>query len=238
MADQQCGEIVTIGGTNAYTAYSADLLEFTPVSGIIDYDVARLVGNNEFFVNRYEYQPSNLTIKFVVYGSTYDNCYRNVSKLVAACKNAIIKPARSSFEYVCVLISFNTLETGIDNYVIVELKLLCVKRLQILSYFSASTSLSFTNEGDVPSGMKIEITPSRNLSTVNVGTYRIKNLTANTKVTIDGIQGKVTQGSQGVNKFLDVENLISFPKANPGSNSITFSSYLSLAVTFYPTFII
>ena len=62
----------------------------------------------------------------------------------------------------------------------------------------------------------------------------IHNLEANVPFLIDGIAGTVTSG--GINRFLDT-NLISFPKASPGENTISIYGDVQVKASFYPVFL-
>ena len=112
-----------------------------------------------------------------------------------------------------------------------------VRRLplrEVIFHSGGTLSGSFFNPGNTESGLRLEITSGEDIGSVYVAGIVIHNLEANVPFLIDGIAGTVTSG--GINRFLDT-NLISFPKASPGENTISIYGDVQVKASFYPVFL-
>lgn len=238
--DQRCGPAVTINNKSAYYTFSADLKSLVPVAGAVETNFFKATGGSGWFVNNHDIQPGQIITTFYVGGEEKQDCYMNTSNLITECKNCVIKTDEDEFEYVAVLTSVDVRETGIEYFNEVVLTFSAIRRLGLVEHTLVKTSghdyASFINVGSIASGMRIEVTPSSNMTSFTVAGITLSNLTAQTTFAIDGIVGEVKNGN--LNGFLNTD-LIDFPKVQPGENRIEFGTgTVTVKVKYYPTFMI
>lgn len=236
LLDKCCGNVVTIDGKSAYDLFNADLAEVKHVPGVVTAEFQRALGASGISLMDHTIAVGGLELTFYVGGATNQECYLHTSNLVAASRSCVLSIEDDEFEYVAVLTNFAVDQTKLLWYNKVTLTWSVVKRLPLVTVTGAS-EVHFINVGSFTSGMRITITPSQAITVLKVnGTLTCTNLMANVPFVIDGIDGSIT--ANGVNRFLDT-NLIEFPTAVPGMNTLTVDSqHCALKVEYYPTLIV
>lgn len=237
MSDRQCGDSLTINNKNAYSVFKADLIKAEMTAGDVTSTFSKNVGQSDFLLHSSYFGSCALSLDFYVYGSTKDDCDLNVSNLVAEGKSCLVLFEGSNVEFVCVLTSYQVIDTTVDFYKEVILEFSSIRRMTKVTQIAAvgSGSITFNNSGNVSSGVKLTITSSSTIENVEVCGIEIERIDSNIPFIIDGIDGLVISNSE--NKFLST-NLINFPKVNPGTNTFNFDTRVSVVFEFYPTFVI
>lgn len=234
--DRRCGNAVTINGKSAYVLFNADLKEKRAVAGEITADFRKVLNSSRLSISKYDIATGGLEMVFYVGGASRQECDIHTSHLIAECRNCVIKTDDDSFEYLSVLTEFLIEATGVDYYNEVTLTFSVIKRMPLSVYTFSGGGGIFRNVGSIESGARITVTPVRDTNTLIVQGITVKNLIANMPFVIDGIVGEVK--SNGINRFADTD-LIDFPKAYPGNNTLEISdNSCAVEVAFYPTFIV
>ena len=233
--DCRCGSIVTINGKSAYDLFNADLKEKKAIAGEITADFRRILNSSGLSISKYDINTGGLEMAFYVGGNSKQECDMRTSHLIAECRQCVIKTDEDDFEYLSVLTEFDIEYTGVDYYNEVVLTFSTIKRMP-LSVHTFTGGGTYNNAGSIESGARLTVTTTQDTAELVIDGITIKNLSANIPFIIDGILGEVK--SNGINRFSDTD-LIDFPKALPGNNTIEASDdTCTIEVAFYPTFIV
>ena len=231
--DRRVGNRCAINGKDAYDTFNADLAEITLIPGTITTDFSEKPGKSGFNLLNGAIQAKGIMSTFYVGGPSEEETNINISNLLSDCQNCVITTDESRFEYVSVMNAYTDEKSGVDFYHAVTITFTSICRLPLVEAEFYSSGQVY-NEGNSESGMKLEITPSTDIPTIEVAGITVKNLSANQTFIIDGIEGRVT--SNGINRFADTD-LTEFPKIQPGMNDITASAQVRIRVLFYPVFL-
>ena len=156
----------------------------------------------------------------------------NISNLLLASKNCVLKRELHRFEYPALLIGKNIQEAGVAPYYLVTIIFIIIQRLPLISTDITEPAIIY-NEGNIPSGVRYILKPPIDISSFKINSIKVTNLHAGKHFIIDGITGKITEN--GNNRFADTD-LIDFPKIFPGQNEITMSYNIPITVEYYPLF--
>ena len=233
--DKHLGDPLYINNKDAYLLYNADLADFIYPSGSVSFgaDYQQGLGGSDLLSLSGDAPIPKLQLQFFVGGADEDEAQRNVSGLVAACRECTIKRGPSRFEYPAILLDYTNISSGVPPYRSVTLNFAAVCRLPLVSVPLTSTGNVY-NQGNTPSGVRFEITPSKKLTSFTIAGITCKDLAANETFVIDGIAGKVFSNED--NRFADTD-LTEFPDIQPGNNPITMSTPANVTVSFYPLFL-
>lgn len=233
--DRQWGKIVTVSGIDVYQSFNADLKEYTVEPGTLTVDYQQRIGKSGLLLFGSESTPKLLTLAFYVGGEDEDEAQINAERLIQSCsRECVIRIGTSRFEYAALLSGAPTVEdTGVQSYLLVTLVLYAVRRLPLVSVDFAGKTLQLDNPGAVASGLCITLTPTKKITSMQVGDVTVKNLAANVPFVIDGLSGTVT--ADGENRFADTD-LTQFPQIQPGENEISLSQAVPTTLEYYPTF--
>lgn len=233
--DRQWGKIVTVSGIDVYQSFNADLKEYTVEPGTLTVDYQQRIGKSGLLLFGGESTPKLLTLAFYVGGEDEDEAQINAERLIQSCsRECVIRIGSSQFEYAALLSGAPTVEeTGVQSYLLVTLVLYAVRRLPLVSVDFTGKTLQLDNPGAVTSGLRITLTPTKKITSMQVGDVTVKNLAANVPFVIDGLSGTVT--ADGENRFADT-SLTQFPQIQPGENEISLSQAVPTTLEYYPTF--
>lgn len=233
--DKHLGDPLYINNKDAYLLYNADLADFIYPSGSVSFgaDYQQGLGGSDLLSLSGDAPIPKLQLQFFVGGANEDEAQRNVSGLVAACRECTLKRGPSRFEYPAILLDYTNISSGVPPYRSVTLNFAAVCRLPLVSVPLTSTGNVY-NQGNTPSGVRFEITPSKKLTSFTIAGITCKDLAANETFVIDGIAGKVFSNED--NRFADTD-LTEFPAIQPGNNPITMSAPAKVTVSFYPLFL-
>lgn len=236
--DRRIGEACVINGRDAYSNFNADLISIVPSAGGLTQAYDRSVSKSFFNVYSADFEPSIVKFAFYVGGIDRNDLYTNVSMLIAEAKQCIINTGEDTFEYACVLDSYDVEEQEIEWWQMVTLKFAFIRRLPMWKASTdgvAKTKLEFFNPGVVESGLRIKLKSASQLTNVKVNDITVDTLHAGNEFVIDGLTGTVTEN--GVNRFQNTD-LINFPRVQHGDNVIQCNKSVQIAIEFYPTFIV
>ena len=233
--DRRVGDLVTVSGIDVYQSFNADLKEYTVEPGTLTVDYQQRIGKSGLLLFGSESTPKLLTLAFYVGGEDKDEAQINAERLIQSCsRECVIRIGTSRFEYAALLSGAPTVEdTGVQSYLLVTLVLYAVRRLPLVSVDFAGKTLQLDNPGAVASGLRITLTPTKKITSMQVGDVTVKNLAANVPFVIDGLSGTVT--ADGENRFADTD-LTQFPQIQPGENEISLSQAVPTTLEYYPTF--
>lgn len=233
--DQRVGDLVTVSGIDVYQSFNADLKEYTVEPGTLTVDYQQRIGKSGLLLFGNESTPKLLTLAFYVGGEDEDEAQINAERLIQSCsRECVIRIGSSQFEYAALLSGAPTVEdTGVQSYLLVTLVLYAVRRLPLVSVDFTGKTLQLDNPGAVASGLRIILTPTKKITSMQVGDVTVKNLAANVPFVIDGLSGTVT--ADGENRFADTD-LTQFPQIQPGENEISLSQAVPTTLEYYPTF--
>lgn len=233
--DKHLGDPLYINNKDAYLLYNADLADFIYPSGSVSFgaDYQQGLGGSDLLSLSGDAPIPKLQLQFFVGGANEDEAQRNVSGLVAACRECTLKRGPSRFEYPAILLDYTNISSGVPPYRSVTLNFAAVCRLPLVSVPLTSTGNVY-NQGNTPSGVRFEITPSKKLTSFTIAGITCKDLAANETFVIDGIAGKVFSNED--NRFADTD-LTEFPAIQPGNNQITMSAPVKVIISFYPLFL-
>lgn len=241
--DQRLGSVTTFNGVDIYAKYNADVYSFTPSAGPIDGTFQRKVSKSTFENFYFDFANGTLQIDAYVGGANKLDAIMNVNGLIAAASETTIYYAEDiGFYFDAILTSYSVTETGVEWFFDVSMTFDAIRHMPIVSETFAGSSFKFENLGSIPSGIKLTFVPSATISnptlTFNDNTpfeqkVTFTRLTASYTFVIDGIDGHVTQN--GINSIL-LTDLVKFPKAIPGWNTVNASFTADWTVEFYPTF--
>ena len=241
--DQRLGPATTFNGVDIYAKYNADVHSFTPNAGSINSTIQRKVSKSTFENFYFDFANGTLQIGAYVGGANKLDAIMNVNGLIAAASETTIYYAEDiGFYFDAILNSYSVTETGIEWFFDVSLTFDAIRHMPLVSQTFAGSSFQFENLGSIPSGIKITLVPSATLAkpsfTLNDGTsseqkIMFTKLTSAYTFVIDGIDGHVTQN--GINS-IQLVDLITFPKAIPGWNTVSATFTADWIIEFYPTF--
>lgn len=209
--------------------------------------------DGEWIKNKYTIkgkQELSIPIKaeLIVKGENLTELKMNISHIVkeASLVECSIKFEDIDFFYDCILISSDTKYIGEDFMEDKETSLLSLEFDAYYQYdeekiinFNKSNNLTLYVGGNDTTPAILEITPSVNVSTVNITglgeEITLNNLTTNNTIIIDGVKGLITENSD--NKFPDYDSW-GFPKLEPGENNIFVDNdTLDIVIKYNPRWI-
>nr|DAE53248.1 MAG TPA: tail protein [Caudoviricetes sp.] len=230
--DKRVGEKCQINNLDAYTDYNADLKSLQLTPGAITPQYILQAGRCGFIDYGSTVQPKMLTAEFIVGGASDEQANENISNLLLAAKQCIIRRELHRFEYPAILTGSTVQESGVEPYYIVRLTFVAIQRLPLVSINITGPGVIF-NDGNVPSGVRYILHPAEDLLAQKICGIQVIGIHAGKDFMIDGIEGRVME--DGNNRFADTD-LINFPKIQPGKNEITMSNNMPVTVEFYPLF--
>ncbi|WP_343248773.1 hypothetical protein [Diplocloster hominis] len=230
--DQCVGERCLINQKDAYLEFNADLKSFSIIPGITTPQYIIQAGKSGFVEFDRTAEPKTATVEFYVGGASDERAQENISNLLLASKNCVLKRELHRFEYPALLIGKNIQEAGVAPYYLVTINFIIIQRLPLISTDITEPAIIY-NEGNIPSGVRYILKPPIDISSFKINSIKVTNLHAGKHFIIDGITGKITEN--GNNRFADTD-LIDFPKIFPGQNEITMSYNIPITVEYYPLF--
>lgn len=241
------GERVKFDDIDVYAYFEADLVSWEYAPGSVSYTARRSTGKTGFDLYDFDYPYGTLTLKFYVRGDDRDTMLRNVSKLVAAAKNPSVEllgdTGVDSLYYNVVLSGYSMEPEDIEWYSVVTLSFDAIRFRELTTYTETSASgRAFVNNGTIETGLKIKFKTAFALEKLvitvkNEDDSQVITFTSPAKdmwYTIDGMNGIVTDAN-GVNKILSTD-LVKFPKAKPGTGTVTFSENVACEISFYQAY--
>ena len=241
--NRRLGCYCEMNGEDVYAKFDADVYAFSPTNGAVEVSYDLKPSRSGFDVWNTRFGEHGLEVGFYVGGNGKSDLKQNVNGLIRAARQCtLVHGSDVNYEFDCVLTGFSVESTGVEWYDDVVLTFAAVRRGKLQNEVRSSTrSLTFYNYGTSESGLKVTLTSTSALSKATMTyesadglkTVNVSNLKANTPFVIDGIEGKVLEN--GINSFLKTD-LVSFPKAMPGENTISVSSSMKVEVEFYPTY--
>lgn len=228
--DARLGDRCFINQKDTYEKYNADLESLTVAPREIETEFTDAPGSSRLLQYGTTIKTRGLSLHFYVGGPSEEAAQTNISNLLVAAEKCLIQTDTSRFEYDAILQSFTDEYTGIEYYHSVTLEFAVARRFPLVTIPITKTT-QIHNDGNVESGVRYEITPTKNISSFTVNGIKVKNLVGGKTFVIDGINGKVIQDD--VNRFQDTD-IIEFPKIAPGWNEIKMSESVNLKVCFYP----
>ncbi len=231
--DGQVGDPFWVDGIDLYDQYNADLISFTVRPGVPESEYWVESGKSKFEQFGASIKPKQAEALFYVGGPSLESAFANVSALQTTLKNCTLYPSNVRYQYPAILTSFSSEPTNVEPYFFVTASFVVICRLPLVETEITEDSV-LINAGNVPSGMRITITPESNMDSVTVAGITINNLSAHVPFIIDGIDGKVI--AAGLNRFLDTD-IVDFPMIQPGENRINTPKGVSVSIAFYPVFL-
>ena len=168
---------------------------------------------------------SSIKVNLLIEGISEDDVLLKLSNIINSCKSGKLKFRDLSYSYNFILDTHNEKLVSEKLYEL-TLNFKCDFKIYEESIISMDrmTSKSFYIAGNTKTPCIVEITPLYDtIELVITGLNErivIKNLHANKKIIIDGIEGTVTE--LGANKFADTD-FWEFPFLIPGTNTIGLS---------------
>ena len=230
--DQQVGERCFFDDKDVYVDFNADLKSFSFNPGELNTDFRVSVGVESLTLYQNDDDPAELILEFYVGGPSYEAVQTNISGLLLAAKECVIRKQGDIFEYAALLTDRKSEDTGVEPYYLVTCTFAAVRR-KPLRVLSIESNAAIYNDGNQESGVRIVFVPKKDMSSFTIMGITIENLKKDISYAIDGISGKVT--ADGVNYFAHTD-LINFPKVLPGKNEIVMSEPMSVTISFYPVF--
>lgn len=233
VTDRRIGDRLYISGKEAYETYNADLISFSVIPGEITRNFRELPGLSDFGLYGTTVNTKTAELQVYIGGPSDDHAQINVSNFRAACMSCVLTFEGSLFEYPAILTKIETTYTGVDSYHLVKCTFTVIRRKPLVKAMLTKTGVIY-NEGNTPSGLRIDISSPKNTGVFEICGVRIVTLNAGKTLTIDGMAGKITEG--GVSRFGDAY-LIDFPKIKPGKNEIIMTGSALVNLSFYPVFL-
>lgn len=230
--DKRVGEQLFISGKDAYVECNADLSRFAVYLEESVEEYAKMCGNSAFRTCGSSESDKKAELEFYVGGASDEEAQTNLSNLLNMCKSCVIYKSNDIYEYPAILTGNEVEEPQIENYYLLKLEFVVIRRKPIVQSVITGTTDIF-NEGNTPSGVRFRILPIKNVEVVSIFGIAITDLQPNVEYVIDGIEGRVT--ANGVNYFAHTD-IVDFPKVKPGWNSITVSQDVPITVEFYPVY--
>lgn len=184
----------------------------------------------------------NLYIKILFEAANRDTAKNNISMFMANfTKDVDIKFKNLSNTFHSFLVNSNVENTDFDEWLYLILDIDCYEYgNEITTTMNRVNSKTINVAGNQVTPAIVEITPSIALVDLTLNGFdedpiKIKNLTANKKIIINGEDGTVTV--DGVNKYEDTE-MWNFPSLRPGANTITVDkSSVDITIKYKPRYI-
>lgn len=180
-----------------------------------------------------------IKLRFCVKGEDETSALKNKSDLIKQCEKAKIVFDDINYTYQCCVVSHSCEMILPCKYTVeVELKGYAYG-LEVSVNANRTASKSITNVGNTITPCIVEVTPTTNLDSIAIGglsndSIVINNLTADTKVTIDGEVSTVMEGT--TNKYGDTD-MWEFPRLKPGDNTVTFDdSTCNITIKYKPRY--
>lgn len=230
--DRRVGDQCFFGDKDVYIEYNADLKEFFATPGGISSDYGKRAGLSGLQLYHIDADPIQLNLVFYVGGPSIEAAQTNVSNLLLAARQCVIRKEGDIYEYDAVLTDRNSEDTGVEPYQQVSMSFAAIRRRPLVKKKMSAESEIY-NPGNVKSGVKISLYPETALDTVTVMGNTINDLEPGIAYVIDGISGRVT--ADGVNYFSHTD-IIEFPKLDPGWNHISLSPMVPATIEFYPVY--
>lgn len=230
--DRRVGDQCFFGDKDVYIEYNADLKEFSITPGSISSDYGKKAGLSGLQLYHIDADPIRLDLVFYVGGPSIEAAQTNISNLLLAARQCVIRKEGDVYEYDAVLIDRNSEDTGVEPYHQVSLSFAAIRRKPLVKKKMVS-DMEIYNPGNVKSGAKISLYPETALDTVTVMGATINGVNPGITYVIDGISGRVT--ADGVNYFSHTD-IIEFPKLTPGRNHISLSPMVPATIEFYPVY--
>lgn len=230
--DRQIGDRCFFDGKDVYIDFNADLKSFEVTPGKIDADYAPGTGSSGLDLYSVDADPMELTTEFYVGGPSPEAVQTNISNMLLAARQCVIRKEGDIFEYAAVLTDRDSEDTEVEPYYLLSLKFAVIRRKPLVTHQIQQTAVIY-NEGNVASGARISLSPETEMDSVTVMGITVMDLEPGITYMIDGITGRVT--ANGINYFGHTD-LIEFPKIQPGENEIEVSGSIPVTVSFYPVF--
>lgn len=209
-------------------------------AALVDYSVGPVLTSDGYFASANNYKPVTtkrsygireitMTCEFV--GENLHDTTLSISQFTEAMQGdcTIVLPDR--FTYFCQLVEASA-PTIIANFIqVVSYKFVGYRRSSMWSETFTKTG-SIYIDGTLPAEVRYTITPSS--STVTVAGITVTGCSTGKTLVIDGIDKVITHG--GTNCFAR-SDLTSFPRLNPGSNTISISGASRVVVEYYPAWL-
>lgn len=230
--DRQIGDKCFFDGKDVYIDFNADLKSFEVTPGKIDADYAPGTGSCELNLYSVDANLMELIADFYVGGPSSETVQTNISNMLLAAQQCVIRKGGDVFEYAAVLTDRDSEDTEVEPYYLLSLKFAVIRRKPLVTHQIQQTSVIY-NEGNVASGIRISLSPETKMESVTVMGITVMDLEPGITYVIDGIAGRVT--ANGINYFGHTD-LTEFPKIQPGENEIEVSEGIPVTVSFYPVF--
>ena len=186
----------------------------------------------------------DLTVKLIVKGASRDAILKNVSGIVAACKDKVtLTLDKYSRQFTGYMVQATNEEMAKHQFHRLTLQFSGYEHGAAVTV-TGTNSVTINNAGNIISPAKITLTPSVAIETVSLtGVCRdsytgadlpvtVKSLVKNTAVILDGINGGITQG--GNPREATIWRL---PSLVPGSNTITCdNSFVTMSIQYLPLY--
>lgn len=134
----------------------------------------------------------------------------------------------------------NDIKNKVNGFEIISIEMKVIEEEEQKTInFNKSNNLTLFTGGNDTTPAILEITPSVNVSTVNITglgeEITLNNLTTNNTIIIDGVKGLITEN--GENKFKDYDSW-GFPRLEPGENNISVDdNTLDIVIKYKPRWI-
>lgn len=163
-----------------------------------------------------------ISLSFSVKGDTEQEVLINISNLMNQLKECTLKFDDLDYVIDCTTDDQPDLTRINSTLYQLDIELEGYRKYKDYIAITANNALNtiINNPGNLEAPAVVEITPSVNLATITVGSFTVKNFTANKTVVVNTEDYLVLQ--DGVNKFADFDG--NFPILNPGTNTINISN--------------
>lgn len=216
--------------------YSAKLLDWKPGAPAITNTITP--GKNYAFPRllKSEITPKSLTATVNVIGADYADAMQKTSALILAVNKTDDLFMPDGYYYRSALSGISEIDWPAQWIAEFTLTFQSVQHEALVSADIPRSPFTLYYTGTAPAGYVIEFTAPSAMSSFTICGITLKNIPANAKIIIDGINKQVTQN--GKNKFEETD-IISFPVFDPQNpeTKITVSQYIPAKISYYPTFI-
>lgn len=207
-------------------------------ASVVSFSPATLNINNNIIISESDYMPINGVRKLeasrrdLVIDFINDN---DISDFTAEIMEESILNIDDGFLYRIWLIEQPSItQEGVDAFT-VTFGLYTIKQKTSITLID---SKEVVFEGNVASGMRLELTAAQNVENVTINDILVKELKGEDTFVIDGIDKLVYYASAPEESAFDNVVMTSFPKAVPGSQSITLNrDDVSFKITYAPTYL-
>lgn len=172
--------------------------------------------------------------EFLVEQASDNEAEKAISRLVSLSKDAELKIVDRPLHYKGILTSTEKERISPGHYSLtIEWQCELPYEDTISKEISGSGSIVLDCTAKTPA--IVEVTPAESITEATITglgeDITIQNLTAGSKVTVDGEKGLVTEGGQ--NKWADYDSW-GFPQLEPGENTITVDADLDITIRYKP----